>query len=134
LVPVWHEARFELPFMFGGSAMASAGAAAIATPVRHAGPARGLTLTGAVVEGVASQVMQHRLGDLAAPYHSGTCGRLSQVAKTLTTAGALTTWLGGRRDRRLAICGGAATLAAALLERCAVFRAGVQGSRARSRE
>jgi hypothetical protein len=129
-VPVWHEARHELPFMFGGSAMASAGAAAaLATPVAHAGPARRLTLAGALVEGTASQVMQHRLGETAVPYRSGVCGRLSTVAKTLTTAGALATFVGGRRDRRLAAAGGAATLAGSLLERFAVFRAGFQSAR-----
>jgi hypothetical protein len=129
-VPVWHEARHELPFMFGGSAMASAGAAAaIATPVDRAGPARRLTLVGALVEGAASQVMLHRLGETATPYRSGACGRLSTVAKTLTTAGALATFLGGRRDRRLAVAGGAATLAGSLIERWAVFRAGFQAAR-----
>ena len=43
-VPVWHEARRELPFVFAGSAAASAGAAVAAlTPVADAGPARRLT-------------------------------------------------------------------------------------------
>jgi formate-dependent nitrite reductase membrane component NrfD len=129
-VPVWHEARHELPFMFGGSAMASAGAvASMLTPASHAGPARRLTLAGAIVEGTASQVMQRRLGDLAAPYHSGTCGRLSRVAKTLTAAGALATCFGGRRDRRVRLAGGAAAVAGAALERWAVFRAGFQSAR-----
>jgi hypothetical protein len=87
------------------------------------------TLAGAIVEGTASQVMQRRLGDLAAPYHSGTCGRLSRVAKTLTTAGALATCFGGRRDRRVRLAGGAAAVAGAALERWAVFRAGFQSAR-----
>ena len=42
-VPAWHEARRELPFVFAGSAAASAGAAvALVTPARSAGPARRL--------------------------------------------------------------------------------------------
>ncbi|MDX6665701.1 MAG: hypothetical protein QOG68_1907, partial [Solirubrobacteraceae bacterium] len=42
-IPVWHEARRELPFLFASGAAASAGAVAtISTPVRHAGPARRL--------------------------------------------------------------------------------------------
>jgi hypothetical protein len=40
-IPVWHDARYELPFVFAGSAAASAGALATAwTPARNAGPAR----------------------------------------------------------------------------------------------
>src|SRR5205823_10512953 len=40
-VPVWSEARWELPLGFAASAAASAGAAAvIATPPKYAGPAR----------------------------------------------------------------------------------------------
>ncbi|MEX2195128.1 MAG: NrfD/PsrC family molybdoenzyme membrane anchor subunit [Thermoleophilaceae bacterium] len=129
-VPVWHEARRELPFIFGGSALASAGAmAAIATSPRDAGPARRLALGGALAEGAASQVMKHRLGDLAAPYESGACGRISRAAMTLTTAGAATTFFGGRRSRRLAAAGGAAILAGSLLERWSVFRAGFQSAR-----
>ena len=43
-VPVWHEGHRELPFVFAGSAMASAGAAAaVLTPRAHAGPARRLS-------------------------------------------------------------------------------------------
>ena len=41
-VPVWHEARRELPFVFGAGAALSAGAAAVAvTPPEHAGPRAG---------------------------------------------------------------------------------------------
>jgi len=44
-IPVWHEARRELPFLFGSSAIASAGAAgAIAVPPAQAGPARRLAV------------------------------------------------------------------------------------------
>ena len=40
-IPVWHDARRELPFVFGsGAAMTAGAAAAIATPAREAGPAR----------------------------------------------------------------------------------------------
>ncbi|HJS93462.1 MAG TPA: NrfD/PsrC family molybdoenzyme membrane anchor subunit, partial [Solirubrobacteraceae bacterium] len=42
-IPVWHEARRMLPFVFGSGAALSAGAAAvIATPPEHAGAARRL--------------------------------------------------------------------------------------------
>ena len=44
-VPVWHEAGRELPFVFAGSAAASAGAAAVLlTPAADAGPARRLAV------------------------------------------------------------------------------------------
>ena len=46
-IPVWREARSELPFVFAGGAAASAGAAVAAlTPVAEAGPARRLTVLG----------------------------------------------------------------------------------------
>lgn len=128
-VPVWHEARRELPFMFGGSALASAGAlAAIATPARQAGPARRLALIGALLEGIASQVMKRRLGELAEPYGSGACGSMSRLAMALSTAGTAAVAAGGRRDRRITVAGGAAALAGSLLERFAVFRAGFRSA------
>ncbi len=67
-VPVWHEARHELPFLFGSSAVASAGAAAaIAVRPAEAGPARRLAVGGAVVENVVMTAMEKRLGRLAEP-------------------------------------------------------------------
>src|SRR5207253_1057368 len=80
-VPVWHEARGELPFVFAGSAMASAGAAAsVLTPVAYAGPARRLTLTGALLETAAAWRMERRLGELAEPYRSGTASGHAHAA------------------------------------------------------
>ena len=51
-VPVWHEARRELPFVFAAGAAASAGAAATVAHARprDAGPARRLAVGGAVAE------------------------------------------------------------------------------------
>ena len=63
-VPVWHEARRELPFVFAGGAAASAGAAALfATPRREATdrPDR-LAIAGAVWNRSASRTMEHNLG------------------------------------------------------------------------
>jgi hypothetical protein len=129
-VPVWHEGRRELPFVFGGSAMASAGAAAaILTPPSHARPARRLAVTGAAVEVGAMQVMQRRLGDLAEPYRDGPCGRCSGAARALTTAGAAALGLAAGRSRLAALAGGAAVLSGAVLERWAVFKAGFQSAR-----
>ncbi len=50
-VPVWHEARRTLPFLFGSGAALSAGAGAVAlTPTAAAAPARRLALGAAVAE------------------------------------------------------------------------------------
>ncbi len=64
-VPVWHEARRELPFVFAGGAAASAGAAAtIVTSPEHAGAARRLTVLGSGLGLAASTLMERRLGML----------------------------------------------------------------------
>jgi hypothetical protein len=124
-VPAWHEGRRELPFVFAGSAMASAGAAAAAlTPRSHAGPARRLLTVGAALEVGATQAMEHRLGDLAEPYRHNRAGRFARAAKALTTAGAALVAARGRNSRGAAIGGGAAVLAGAVCQRWAVFEAG----------
>jgi Polysulphide reductase, NrfD len=129
-VPVWHEAGRELPLVFAGSAMASAGAAtALLTPAADAGPARRLAVTGAVVELAAGQVMERRLGELAEPYHQGVAGRYARLAKGCTAAGAAAIGLAGRRRRPLAMAGAGLLLAGSALERLAVYKAGFQSAR-----
>ena len=127
-VPVWHEARHGLPFLFAAGAAASAGAAAVATlPPEHAAPARRLAIAGAVAEIASAQLMERRLGELAEPYRQGAAGALSKLAGGLTLAGgALLAARGGRRDA--AVAGGALVLAGALAERFSVFRAGFQSA------
>jgi hypothetical protein len=128
-VPAWHEARRELPFVFAGSAAASAGAAvALASPARSAGPARRFALAGAVLELAATEVMERRLGLVGEPYHEGEAGRFSRLAKALTASGAAVTALAGRR-RAGAIAGGALLLGGGIAERWAVYRAGFQSTR-----
>jgi polysulfide reductase-like protein len=128
-VPAWHEARRELPFVFAGSAAASAGAAvALASPARSAGPARRFALAGAVLELAATEVMERRLGLVGEPYHEGEAGRFSRLAKALTASGAAVTALAGRR-RAGAIAGGALLLGGGVAERWAVYRAGFQSTR-----
>jgi hypothetical protein len=129
-VPVWHEAGRELPLVFAGSAMASAGAATtLLTPAADAGPARRLAVTGAVVELAAGQVMERRLGELAEPYHQGVAGRYARLAKGCTAAGAAAIGLAGRRRRSLAMAGAGLLLAGSALERLAVYKAGFQSAR-----
>jgi hypothetical protein len=128
-VPAWHEARRELPFLFAGSSMASAGAAAAAlTPAAHAGPARRLTLAGAAIEIAAGQAMEQRLGELADPYRDGEAARYAGPAKALTALGVLAVAGAGRRSRAAAVVGGAAVLAGSLLQRLTVFRAGFESA------
>ena len=128
-VPVWHESRRELPFVFAGSAAASAGAAvALAAPARSAGPARRLAVAGAVLELAATEVMERRLGFVGEPYREGAAGRLARLAKGLTASGAVVTALAGRR-RAGAIAGGSLLLGGGLAERWAVYKAGFQSVR-----
>jgi hypothetical protein len=129
-VPVWHEAGRELPFVFAGSAAASAGAAAVLlAPPGDAGPARRLVLAGALLELGAAQAMERRLGELGEPYHQGPAGRLARLAKACTAAGAGLVAAGGRRRRGVAAAGAALVLAGSACERWAVYKAGFQSAR-----
>jgi formate-dependent nitrite reductase membrane component NrfD len=129
-VPVWHEARRELPFVFAASAATSAGAAATAlTPLADAGPARRLAVTAALAELGVSSAMERSLGDLGDAYHSGRAARYTRTAKGLTGAGALLMATAARRRRAGALAASALLMAGSLVTRFAVFEAGVQSSR-----
>ena len=128
-VPAWHEGRHEMPFIFAGSASASAGgAAAIFTPTAEAGPARRLAIGGAIVEVAASELMKRRLGPIARPYTEGTVKLLDRLSTALTVGGAALLGTLGRR-RPAAIAGGALLLAGSLCKRFAIFRAGFESTR-----
>ncbi len=129
-VPVWHEGRHELPWVFGASACASAGAAAAALlDPGEAGPARRLAVAGVAAEAVAMHAMELRLGETGEVYHRGTAGKLATAAKTLAGAGALLLARRGRRSRRAAVLGGALVCAGELCLRWSVFKAGFQSAR-----
>ncbi|MHB1809440.1 MAG: NrfD/PsrC family molybdoenzyme membrane anchor subunit [Solirubrobacteraceae bacterium] len=129
-VPVWHEARRELPVLFAAGAAASAGAAAtMLAPIEEAGPARRLALIGCTAEIAISEAMEQRLGELAEPYAEGAAGAYSHVARGLTMGGSLLIAGAGRRRRSAAVAGGAMVLAGAVCERWAVFKAGFQSAR-----
>ena len=129
-VPIWHNGRRTLPALFAAGAAASAGAAAtVMTPVRHAAPARRLAIIGAASELVATNVMEEHLGGVAQPYHEGSSGTLTRVAKVLTAVGGMTIGAWGHRRRSAAVIGGGALLAGALTERFAVFRAGFESAK-----
>jgi hypothetical protein len=127
-VPVWHEARRELPFVFASGAAASAGAAAvILTPVAAAGPARRMMLAGAAGELAATTVMERRLGELGEPYHEGKAGAFARAAKAATAAGTVLGAAAGRRPV-LGRMAAAFVFGGAVAERFAVFRAGFQSA------
>jgi Polysulphide reductase, NrfD len=128
-VPIWHEARRELPFVFAGSAAASAGAAAaMTTPPEEAGPARWMAVAGALLELTASRAMENRLGGLVSePYRQGAAGRFAKSATRCTAGGAALVALTGRK-RLGSLVGGALLLTGSLFERFAIHRAGSQSA------
>ncbi|MBV9214416.1 MAG: polysulfide reductase NrfD [Actinobacteria bacterium] len=128
-IPVWHESRRLLPFVFAGGAAASAGGTALAvTPDRHAKPARRLAVGGAVAQLAALQLMERSLGEIGEPLKLGPAGMLGKLAKGLTAAGAVTAVAGRGGARAASVAGGVLVTAGALAERWAVFRAGFQSA------
>jgi formate-dependent nitrite reductase membrane component NrfD len=129
-VPVWHEARWELPALFAAGAAASAGALATAlTPVEDAAPARRLALVGCVAELAVIPLMEQRLGELGEPYHREAAGAYGRLARGLTITGALLLAAQAERSRPAAVAAGAMVLAGAACERWSVFKAGFQSAR-----
>lgn len=127
-IPVWHQARSHLPFVFAGSAAASAGGMAAAlTPVAEAGPARRLALLGAATELFAAHRMEEHLGEVGRVYREGKAGQRAKLARQLTVGGAAAIALGGRK-RAGAVVGGVLLAAGAAMERFAVAEAGNQSA------
>lgn len=129
-VPVWHEARQELPWLFGASAAASAGAAAcLFLDPADAGPARRLAVGGVAAEGALMQAMERRLGEVGEVYHQDAAGSFAWAARGLAGAGAALLALRGRRSRAAAVLGGAMVCAGELCLRWSVYKAGFQSAR-----
>jgi hypothetical protein len=129
-IPAWHEARRELPFLFGSSATASAGAAAaIVVPPGEAGPARRLAIGSVLVENAVMLGIEKRLGLVGEPYKQGESGRYKRIAKACTLAGAALLAGPGRRSRLASAAGGALVLGGEAALRWSVFRAGFQSAR-----
>jgi hypothetical protein len=129
-IPVWHEARHELPWLFGASALASAGAAAsLVVPPEEAGPARRLAVGGVAATLGIMETMRKRLGFVGEVYDKDAAGTLGRVAKACSGAGAAVLAARGRRSRAAAIGGGALVLAGELALRWSVFKAGFQSAR-----
>jgi formate-dependent nitrite reductase membrane component NrfD len=124
-VPVWHDARRELPFVFGAGAALSAGAACAAvTPTAAGAPARRLALGAAATELVAKRVMEQRLGESGEPYRNGDAAKFSRISTACIVAGATLMGARGSRSRAATVGAGALLLAGAFAERWSVYRAG----------
>ena len=129
-IPVWSEARDELPWLFGASAAASAGAAAaVFTPTEAADPARRAALAGVAVELGLMTAMERKLGFVGEVYKQGEAGRFNKIAKGCTVAGSALLALRGKRSRAAAVAGGSLILAGELALRWSVFKAGFQSAR-----
>jgi hypothetical protein len=128
-VPVWHEARRELPMVFGSGAAMSAGAAAMAlTPLRHAAPARRLALGGALLESTTKELMERRLGSHGEPYKHGQAWVFSNISRACIGVGTILAAGPARRSRIAAAAAGALLTAGALSARWSVFKAGFQSA------
>jgi DMSO reductase anchor subunit len=128
-VPSWHAAHTQLPFVFGGSAMAAGGGISMAfTPVEEAGPARKMAVTGAAIELLAMHRVENDHGILSEPFHEGRPGAFMRAAKACTAAGAGLTVLAGRR-RWGAVASGTLLAAGSLLTRFGVFEAGIASTK-----
>jgi formate-dependent nitrite reductase membrane component NrfD len=129
-IPVWHDARKELPWLFGASAAASAGAAAtLLLPSKESGPSRRLAVAGVAAELGVMEAMQQRLGFVGEVYKQGAAGKLARTSKVLSAGGAALLATRGRRSRGAAVTGSALVLAGELALRWSVFRAGFQSAR-----
>jgi hypothetical protein len=115
-----------MPFVFVGSAAASAGGLGmLAAPVHEAGPARRAGFAGALLEVAATRRMRQRLGPIGEPMRQGTAGRLLRAGEMLSAAGGLLGLALGRRSRTVAALSGAALLAGSACTRFGIFQAGV---------
>jgi|KBSMisStaDraftv2_1062788.scaffolds.fasta_scaffold02087_7 formate-dependent nitrite reductase membrane component NrfD len=132
-VPLWQAARRELPVLFVGSGMASAGAVLELFP--DSGASRKLThwygSIGKVVALGAMVAMERsapRAPRVTEPLRSGATGALWRAGLALTAAGLFASGLGNGTRRRERIAA-ALTLAGALATRLAVVHAGKRSAR-----
>lgn len=125
-VPTWHDAHQLLPFVFAGSAAASAGGVAAAlAPVAEAGPARRMAVAGAALETGATLLME-RSGELSAEtLQRGRAGTLMRLSKACTVGGAAGLALGGSRSRLVSVVCGLAVATGSALLRFGIFEAGL---------
>jgi hypothetical protein len=128
-VPVWHESRRMLPFVFAsGAALSAAGASIVLTPAEHAAPARRLALAAAASELASKEVMERRLKEVGQPYKEGDSAAFGRLSRACIAAGsALLVWRGAS-SRLAGLSSGTLLCAGALSARWSVLKAGVQGA------
>jgi len=128
-VPVWHEARRELPFVFAAGAALSAGAAnVIWTRPEDGAGARRLALAGAAAEGPLMELMIKRLGKHGEMYKRGTPGRFANASRACIVAGGALLGARGGSSRVGSALGGALLSIGALATRWSVFKAGFESA------
>jgi polysulfide reductase-like protein len=128
-VPIWHEARQLLPYVFASGAALSAGAAlTTVTPPAQAAAARRLALGGAIAEVGFNELMKHRLGELAEPYEQDQAATYRRISQTCIATGGALLGLRGRTSRPEAILAGALLLTGGLTARWSVFKAGFKSA------
>ncbi len=128
-VPGWHEVYRELPFVFAGGAVSSAGAVAmLAAPSAEAGPARRMAIAGSALELAASHRMEHRAGLVREAYQRGRPGAVLRAARALTCVGAGAALFAGR-SRAVAVTSGLCLTAGAIAMRYGIFEAGRASAR-----
>jgi formate-dependent nitrite reductase membrane component NrfD len=128
-IPAWHEHRRELPFLFAGSALASAGGAALLiAPPGELEPARRMTVLGAGLEFAAARRIERSADVVSEPYQTGRARTLLRAGGVLTGVGAGLAFL-GRRSRVVSTIAGAALLAGGFCTRFGIFEAGRASAR-----
>lgn len=128
-VPGWHEPYRELPFVFAGSAVASAGGLGVlATPPAQAGPARRMAVAGSALELAATHRMQRSTGVVGEVFDRGRAGTLMRTAEALATAGSVAALL-ARRSKVAAVVSGLCLTGAGLATRFGIFEAGCASAR-----
>ena len=129
-IPAWHEARRELPFVFAGSALTSAGGAALlAAPLEEQAPVRRLVLAGACLEVAAATRIKRSRDVTAEPYQKGRPRTLINASRILTGVGVGLSLLGRRRSRVLSAVAGTSLLAGGACMRFGIFYAGRESAR-----
>ncbi|MER6990237.1 NrfD/PsrC family molybdoenzyme membrane anchor subunit [Saccharopolyspora hirsuta] len=127
-VPGWHEAYRELPFVFAGSAVSSAGACGMLAAPEESGPARRMAIAGAVLELAAARRMHRRAGLVGEVYRQGRAGAVLRTARTLTCIGLGAAALSGRSGLARTAAG-LCLNAAAAATRYGIFEAGRASAR-----
>ncbi len=129
-VPVWHEARRELPFVLRpGRPPPPAQPRRFCSHRKASRSSRRLAVAGALAGECMTFAMQRRLGFLAEPYRQAEAGTYKRLSSAATLAGAFVLARRGGRSRSAAVTGSALILGGELALRWSIFKAGLQSAR-----